>query len=470
MITKTAESLRRGEITAAELARAMLSRIRERAEETNAFITVTEEVALEGAKRADARIRRGDAPMLCGIPCAVKDNLSVAGIPATAASRILEGYVPPYSAFVWERLEAVGALLMGKSNLDEFAMGAGGETSAFGAVKNPHDLSRVAGGSSAGSAAAVADGQAVFALGSDTGGSVRVPAAFCGVVGLKPTYGRISRRGLIAFASSLDTVGVITKTVRDAAIVLDAAAALDGGDMTSLPREDSLADFGGAIKQGTAGLRVGIPAALSGVSPAVAAYYEKAAAAVSDAGGMLTEISLPSLADAYHVYYLISAAEASSNLARYDGIRYGRAGDGASYKEEMRLARERLGDEVKRRLLSGTYALSLEGRKDYYERACALREQMRRTLKVLFQKVDVILLPTTPDTAYPLGEKDGNALPYRQVDSFCTLASLTGVPAISVPFGQASGLPVGMQIIAPAMREDLLFAAASVLEEAMIHD
>lgn len=467
MIETTARRLRSGEITARELAQTYLARIAARRADTNAFIAVTDAEALTAADAADARLKSGNAPLLCGIPCAVKDNLTVAGVPATAASRMLSDFVPPYSAAAWERIDAAGGVLLGKTNLDEFAMGATGETSAFGAVRNPYDPDRVAGGSSGGSAAAVADGQAVYALGTDTGGSIRVPAAFCGVVGLKPTCGRVSRRGLIAFASSLDTVGVLTATVRDAAIVLDAIAAPDAGDMTSLARTDTLADWLLTMERGISGLRVGIPRDLPTLSPGVRAACDRAISAMTAAGATLAEVTLPSADDCYTAYYLIAAAEASSNLARYDGIRYGHAADGASYTEEMQKARRAFGGEVKRRLLAGTFALSHEGRQAYYERACHLRASITAALCAQFTACDVILLPTTPDVAYKMGEKTNDAVPYRDCDSLCTAASLAGVPAISVPCGTAEGLPVGMQLIAPAMGEAVLFAAAAALEEAM---
>ena len=467
MIETLARRLRTGEITARELTASYLARMEARQPEIGAYITVTGERALALADAADVRFRAGDGSLLCGIPCAVKDNLTVEGVPATAASRMLADFVPPYSSAAWELLETAGGVLLGKANLDEFAMGAGGETSAFGPVRNPHDLTRVAGGSSAGSAAAVADGQAVYALGTDTGGSIRVPAAFCGVVGLKPTYGLVSRRGLIAFASSLDTVGVLTATVRDAAIVLDAIAVLDPGDMTGVPRTDTLADWLLATERGASGLRIGIPRALPPLSVGVQAVYERAIAAVCAAGASLTGIDLPSPTDCYTAYYLISAAEASSNLARYDGVRYGHAGGGDTYTEEMQTARGAFGAEVKRRLLAGTYVLSHEGRDAYYDRACRLRAEVSAALSAQLAACDVILLPTTPDVAHRLGERSDGAVPYRDCDCLCTAASLAGMPAVSVPCGTAEGLPVGMQVIAPKMGERVLFSAAAALEEAM---
>lgn len=462
MIETLAARLRAGEICARDLAEQSLARIAERAE-TNAFLTVTADLALAAAEEADRRLAAGEESLLCGIPAAIKDSFVIRGVRTTAASRMLSDFVPPYSAAVWENLAGAGTVLLGKTNMDEFAMGAAGVDSAFGAVRHPLYPDRIVGGSSSGSAAAVADGQAVFAIGSDTGGSVRVPASFCGVVGLKPTYGRISRRGLIAFASSLDTVGIVTKTVRDAAIVLDAAAAPDLGDMTSLARTDSLEDFLHAIDGGVRGLRIGIVRDLPNLSPAVGAAYRRSADSLAEKGAYLIDITLPSADDCYTAYYLIAASEASSNLARYDGIRYGHASGGASFAEEMSRARSAFGHEVKRRLLAGAYALSVDGRAEYYERACTLRAEITEQMAAQFALCDVILIPTVPDTACRTDEIAADAVPYRAIDSLCTAASLSGMPAISVPV-PTDGLPIGMQLIAPRMGEAILFAAASALE------
>lgn len=464
MIEELAARLREGETTARDLAEKSLARIAERAD-GNAFLTVTAERALCAAEKADRRIAAGEKSLLCGIPAAIKDNFTVQGVRTTAASRVLADFVPPYSATAWENLEAAGAELLGKTNMDEFAMGAAGVDSAFGAVKNPLAPDFVAGGSSSGSAAAVADGQAVFALGSDTGGSVRVPAAFCGVVGLKPTYGMISRRGLIAFASSLDTVGILTKTVRDAAIVLDATAAPDLCDMTSIARTDTLSAWLTAIDGGVRGMRIGVVKDRPGLSPETSAAYERSAAALAAQGAHIREITLPSAEDCYTAYYLIAASEASSNLARYDGVRYGTAADGASIAEEMCRARAAFGHEVKRRLLSGAYALSRDGRAEYYERALSLRAEITALMTAQFSLCDVILTPTVPAPACRTDDLSADALPYRDIDSLCTVASLSGMPAISVPV-RADGLPIGMQLIAPRMGERVLFAAAAALEAA----
>ncbi len=460
MIETLAARLRKGEITARALAETALARVRARAD-LNAFLTVTEEMAFAAADAADTRLKAGEGSLLCGIPAAVKDNFAVAGVRTTAASRILSDFVPPYSAAVWEKFREAGALLIGKTNMDEFAMGAAGLDSAFGAVGNPAQPSRVPGGSSSGSAVAVADGQAIFALGSDTGGSVRVPAAFCGVVGLKPTYGRISRRGLIAFASSLDTVGILTKTVRDAAIVLDAAAFSDAGDMTSLSRTDTLAEWLTAAERGVRGLRIGVANNLPPLSKGVSAVYARAIAHLAGQGAEICEITLPTAQECYTAYYLIAASEASSNLARYDGIRFGCAADGGAYMEEMSRARDAFGREIKRRVLAGAYALSRDGRADFYEKALALRAQITKQMASLFTRCDVILTPTVPSEACRIGEVLTDAVPYREIDSLCTAASLTGIPAISVPLGT-----VGMQLMANRCGERVLLAAAASLEAA----
>ncbi|MBR2847886.1 MAG: aspartyl/glutamyl-tRNA amidotransferase subunit A [Clostridia bacterium] len=470
MITKTAEALRRGETTARALTEAALARIRERGEETNAFITVLDEYALSAADRVDERIKAGDASLLCGIPAALKDNILTEGIPTTAASLMLSGFSAPFSAAAWEGISAAGGVLVGKTNLDEFAMGSFGETSAFGPVRNPLSPSHSAGGSSSGSAAAVADGQAMFALGSDTGGSVRVPAAFCGVVGLKPTYGRISRRGLIAFASSLDTVGILTRTVRDAAIVLDAAAVPDAGDMTMIPREDTLLDWLSAMERGVRDIRVGVVRNLPLLAPEVKEAYERSISVMEAHGAKITEVTIPAPDDAYTAYYIIAASEASSNLARYDGIRYGTSENGSTYTEGILAARRRFGAEIKRRLLAGTFALSFDGRADYYEKACRLRREITSDLNAQFARADVLLLPTVPHTATRLFETVDDGLPYQTADCLCTAASLAGLPAVSVPLRRAGEMPVGIEIIAPFMREDLLFAAARALEEGVSDD
>ena len=468
MLSELARKLRAGETTSRALTEDALSRIREKDGSVNAFITVCEAEALAMADAADRRIAAGDAPPLCGIPMALKDNICTAGIRTTCASKMLADFVPSYSAFVWERLSAAGAVLLGKTNMDEFAMGAGGETSAFGVCRNPRSADHVAGGSSGGSAAAVAAEMAVYALGSDTGGSVRVPAAYCGTVGVKPTYGRISRRGLVAFASSLDQIGVFARTVRDSALVLSAIVGRDAGDATSADRP---ADFTEILDSAAdvCGLRVGIPAELPQLADAdTCAAAQRALCLLRERGAIPVPVTLVPSDRAYAAYYILSACEASSNLARYDGIRCGTAAVGAkSITETFTAARANFGDEVKRRLIAGTAALSAEQRGEAYDRAQRTRRQITAQMNELLTQCDVILTPTVPQPAYRIGSRANEAVAYRSCDAFTTASSLAGLPAISIPAGAANGLPLGVQLIAPAFREDILYRAAAALEEAM---
>ena len=467
MLREYARKLRAGEITSRALTEAALARIAETEPSFRAFITVCADTALAAADAADRRIAAGDAPLLCGIPMALKDNICTAGILTTCASRMLDNFVPPYDAYAWERLREEGAVLLGKTNLDEFAMGSGNETSAFGVCRNPANPDYVAGGSSGGSAAAVAAGEAVYALGSDTGGSVRVPASYCGVVGVKPTYGRISRRGMIAMASSLDQAGIMTKTVTDSALVLAAVCGRDPGDATSADRPVDFLD----VLPDVRGMRVGICDLPAGsVSATVRDMYTRVVRLMESLGAEIVSVPMPSADEAYATYYLISACEASSNLARYDGIRYGRAGAGDTLEEMFASARSYFGDEVKRRLLAGTYALAAQGRAETYDRARLMRTRIRTHMKEQFRVVDVILTPTAADTAYPVGGHAGDAVAYRTCDMFTTVPSLAGLPAISVPAGRDRGLPLGMQIVAPHFREDLLYRAALAMEEAVEYE
>ena len=466
MIEQTAKRLRTGEVTSRALTEEALRRIGERAD-LHTFITVCAEDALRMAEDADARIRAGNAPLLCGIPMSLKDNIVTAGIRTTAASRMLADFVPPYDAFVWEKLKAEGAVLLGKTNMDEFAMGAGGETSAFGACVHPRDARFVAGGSSSGGAAAVASGQGFYALGSDTGGSVRVPAAYCGVVGIKPTYGRISRRGLIAFASSLDQIGVIAGSVADSAAVLTAIVGEDPMDTTSA---DRAADFCPIVRD-VRGLRIGIcPSLLAECTAEVGDMMREAVEKITERGAVPVEVILPDARRAYAAYYLLSACEASSNLARYDGIRYGQAAaDPADTADMFRRTRACLGTEVKRRLLAGTCALSADERGEAYDRASRTRRAIAEEMRQVFALCDVIMIPTVPDIAYELGSRQTQTLAYRQSDAFTTVPSLAGLPAISLPGGSSRGMPLGIQLIAPPMREDVLLRCAAVLEEEMAY-
>ena len=464
MLFELAQKLRAGEITSRFLTEQSLLRIREMNSAIHAFITVCEEQALRMADEADRRLQKGDAPLLCGIPMALKDDICTEGIRTTCASRMLEDFVPPYSACVWERLRDAGAVLLGKTNMDEFAMGAGGETSAFGVCRNPHDADYVAGGSSGGSAAAVASGMVPYALGSDTGGSVRVPASYCGVVGVKPTYGRVSRRGLAAFASSLDQIGVMASSVLDSALVLSAIVGWDEGDPTTTSQRWDVTP-----EADVRGLRVGIPEnALEQIDPSAAEALQKAADLLVQRGAVLVPIKLPDADRAYAAYYILSACEASSNLARYDGIRYGTAAmSGESVAEMFYGARQNFGDEVKRRLMAGTAALAMEQRGEAYDRAQRAREEITEQMQNLFSVCDGILTPTVPSPAYRIGAHEGEAVAYRSCDRFTTAVSLAGLPAISVPVPASSPLPMGVQWIAPAFREDILYRGAFTLEEAL---
>ena len=459
-----AMALNKKEYSSLELTRAFLQNIKH---DIGAYITVCEEKALSDAKRADELLAKGkNISYLCGIPFAAKDNLCTKGIRTTAASRMLENYIPPYDATVISRLYSQGAVLLGKANMDEFAMGSSTETSALKITRNPLDISRVSGGSSGGSAAAVAANEAVFSLGSDTGGSVRQPAAFCGLVGLCPTYSRVSRYGLIAFASSLDRVGIITKNVQDNALVLDAISGYDPLDMTSAKYMDSF-----HIEENISldGLRIGIVNELfSGrASNEVKAAVLKAAEQLRDLGAELVEISLPSANEALEAYYVISSAEASSNLARFDGVRYGtRANEADNLEELLRRSRsEGFGNEVKRRIMLGSFALSKGYLEEYYKKACAIRDRVKADFEESFKKCDVLLSPTAPTAAFLLG-KDRKDPTEIYAGDICTVpSSIVGLPALSLPCGKdRDGLPFGMQLIAPAFSEMLLYKVGYAYE------
>ncbi|HVM53231.1 MAG TPA: Asp-tRNA(Asn)/Glu-tRNA(Gln) amidotransferase subunit GatA [Acidimicrobiales bacterium] len=434
--------------------------------ELHAFNLVTTEHA-----RADAEaVDRGERPgPLAGVPVALKDNLCTRGIPTTCSSRILEGWRPPYDATVVTRLRDAGAVLVGKTNLDEFAMGSSTENSAFGATRNPHDVTRVPGGSSGGSAAAVAAGFAPVALGSDTGGSIRQPAALCGVVGVKPTYGAVSRYGLIAFASSLDQIGPFTTTVADAALVLEVIAGHDPMDSTSIDGPaPSLLEV---LDHGVDGLRVGVVRELlgEGIAPDVRARTEAAAEALAAAGAKVDEASVPAAIYGLSAYYLIAPSEASSNLARYDGVRYGLRVDAANTAEMNTATRTAgFGPEVKRRIMLGTYALSSGYYDAYYGKAQRVRTLIIRDFQAAYEQFDVLLSPTSPTTAFELGAKTADPLSMYMND-VCTIPSnLSGDPAMSVPYGAgADGLPVGVQVMAPALGEPVMFRVAAALERSL---
>jgi len=465
-----AAAVRSGARSARAVVEEHLAAIEARDGEINAFNLVTAEQALARADEIDAIVAAGGDPgPLAGVPVALKDNLCTTGVPTTCSSRILEGWRPPYDATVVERLHAAGAISVGKTNLDEFAMGSSTENSAFGPTRNPHDLGRVPGGSSGGSAAAVAAGFAPLALGSDTGGSIRQPASFCGIVGVKPTYGAVSRYGLVAFASSLDQIGPFAATVADAALLLEAISGHDERDATSLPEAPlALTD---ALGQGVEGLRIGVVTELldaEGMDPSVVARTRAALDALTAAGATVEEVSVPAAVYGLSAYYLIAPAEASSNLARYDGVRYGLRVDAPATGEMMdRTRTEGFGPEVKRRIMLGTYALSAGYYDAFYGKAQKVRTLIIRDFAAAYERCDVLISPTAPTTAFPFGAKADPLSMY--LNDVCTIPSnLAGHPAMSVPFGTGDdGLPVGVQIMAPALGEPTMFRVAAALEGAM---
>ena len=465
-----AADVRSGAVRARDVVEEHLERIAARDGEINAFNLVLADEARAAADAVDARVAAGDDPgPLAGVPIALKDNLCTHGIPTTCSSRILEGWRPPYDATVVQRVAAAGAVAVGKANLDEFAMGSSTENSAFGPTRNPRDPSRVPGGSSGGSAAAVAAGFAPLSLGSDTGGSIRQPAALCGVVGVKPTYGSVSRSGLIAFASSLDQIGPFATSVADAALLLDVIAGPDPLDSTSSP--EAHVPVLPVLDQGVAGLRIGIVDELvdaEGVEPEVRAAVLAAAAALEAAGAVVDRVSVPSVVYGLSAYYLIAPAEASSNLARYDGVRYGLRVDGPDLATMNARTRDAgFGPEVKRRIMLGTYALSAGYYDAYYGKAQKVRTLIVRDFARAYGTFAALLSPTSPTVAFPFGAKADNPLAMYLSD-VCTIpTNLAGHPAMSVPFGTgADGLPVGVQVMADAVQEPVMFRVAQVLEAA----
>lgn len=459
-----------GERSAVEVVEQHLARVTANETEIHAFNEILGDEALAAAAVVDQRVASGeDVGPLAGVPVALKDNMCTRGIPTTCSSKILEGWRPPYDATVVTRLADAGAVVVGKTNLDEFAMGSSTENSAFGPTRNPHDTSRVPGGSSGGSAAAVAAGFAAASLGSDTGGSIRQPAALCGLVGVKPTYGAVSRYGLIAFASSLDQIGPFTHTVADAAAIHDVIAGHDPLDSTSIPEPlDAVSD---ALDRGVDGLRVGLITqmmgdGIEGIGADVLARTRAAAEALANAGAIVEDVSVPSAIYGLSAYYLVAPAEASSNLSRYDGVRYGRRSDGTNVAEMNTATRtEGFGPEVKRRIMLGTYALSAGYYDAYYGKAQKVRQLMVDDFARAYASHDVLLSPTSPCTAFPFGDKTADPMT-MYVNDVCTIPSnLTGHPAMSVPYGVGDdGLPVGVQVLAPAMGEAVMFQTAAALE------
>jgi len=461
-----------GTVKAADLAASYYARIEQVNPRLNVYLSLTKERALEQAARVDALAAKGDPlPALAGIPVGVKDVLVTRGAVSTAASKILKGYHPPYDATSVARLEEAGAVVLGKLNCDEFAMGGSNENSAYGPVLNPHDPERVPGGSSGGSAAAVAANMAVATLGTDTGGSIRQPASFCGVVGVLPTYGRVSRYGLIAFASSLDRVGPFAANVKDAATMLGVIAGHDAKDATSLTAP--VDDYAAEIAKGVQGLKIGIPAEYfaEGLEAEVKAKIEQGIAALEAAGCTIKPISLPHTKYAVPVYYLIATAEASSNLSRFDGVRYGhRSAESANLAAMYSKSRdEGFGPEVKRRILLGTYALSAGYYDAYYRKAQQVRRLLADEFIKAFADVDAIVTPTSPTPAFKLGEKLDDPVSMYLADIYTVTASLAGICGVNVPCGQTqTGLPVGMQVLARHLKESTAFRIAQAVEDASL--
>lgn len=461
--------LSRREVSVAEVVEAYLKRIETVDGTVRSYLSVVADQALAEARQYDEGLRDVTLSPLAGIPLAIKDVLCTRGVPTTCGSRILENFVPPYDATVVELLTRAGAIFLGKTNMDEFAMGSSSENSAFGVTRNPWDTACVPGGSSGGSAAAVSADLCAGALGTDTGGSIRQPASFCGVVGLKPTYGRVSRFGLVAFASSLDQIGPIAKDVQDAAILLQAIARYDHRDSTCVHR--AVPDYCGDLAQPLRGLRLGIPREyfIDGMHPDVVSSVQKAIETCRQLGARILDISLPHTEYGVAAYYIIAPAEASSNLARYDGVKYGmRASDARDLMGMYRQSRHRgFGPEVKRRIMLGTYVLSAGYYDAYYRKASQVRTLIRQDFLKAFEQCDALLTPVSPMPAFKIGEKTDDPLQMYLSDVFTLPASLAGIPGISVPCGfSAQKLPIGMQILGPHFREDLLLRIAHQFEQA----
>lgn len=467
-ICEAAEGLRKKTFSSVELTRGVLDAIEKRDADLNAYLSVDAEGALRQAAAADGARADGMDGDLLGVPVAVKDLINVEGQPCTCASKQLLGYVSPYDATVSAKLRRAGAVFAGRTNMDEFAMGSSTEGSAFKVTRNPHDLTRVPGGSSGGSAAAVAGGEAIAALGTDTGGSIRQPASFCGCVGLKPSYGRVSRYGVTAYASSLDQVGPLTKTVEDAAVVLQQLAGCDRHDGTTL--DVPVPDYRAALRGGLKGLKIGLPKEyyVEGADPEVMACVRKAVDACAAAGAEIMEVSLPHTEYAIAVYYIVATAEASANLARFDGVRYGhRAAKPESVFELYAKSRaEGLGTEVKRRIILGTYVLSSGFYDAYYGRAQKVRTLIRKDYAEAFKRCDVLMTPVAPTAAYRIGETCDDPLKMYLGDIFTVPANLAGLCGLSVPCGAtAAGLPVGLQLLGPAFGEGAILRAAYAYEQ-----
>ncbi len=473
-IKKAHQGLKKKEFSSVELTEAALNRIKERNPEINSFITITEEMALKQARKTDKKIANSEEiDLLAGIPIAVKDAILVEGIRCTTGSKILEKYIAPYDATVIKKLKKAGAVIIGKTNQDEFTMGASGENSAFGPTKNPHDLERVTGGSSSGSTAAVADNQSIIALGTDTGGSIRQPAGFCGVVGLKPTYGAVSRYGLIAHASSLDQIGPITKNVEDTEILFNAIKGKDGFDSTSLESKKE------SQKVGIKDLKIGVPKEyfVEGIDKEVEKTVKKAISQYEKMGAKIIEVSLPHTQYAIPCYYIIVPAEASANLARYDGIKYGLSEQSPKKNQRFSTGQAKdllegylktrqigFGDEVTRRIMVGTYALSAGYYDAYYLKAQKVRTLIKQDFDKAFEKTDVLMTPVSPTTAFKIGEKIDDPVAMYLADALTAPANLAGICGISLPVGEIGNLPVGLQILGNQFEEDKIIQVAKFYE------
>jgi len=456
------------EISSVELTTSLYARIEKVEDKVRAYVTLTKEEALKQAKAADERIKNNkDVTLLTGIPLAVKDNMCTKGILTTCSSKILSNYIPPYDATIVTKLKEAGAVILGKTNMDEFAMGSSTENSAFHKTKNPCDIKTVPGGSSGGSAAAVSAGEAILATGSDTGGSIRQPASFCGVVGLKPTYGRVSRFGLVAFASSLDQIGPLTKNVADSAICMNVLAGYDPKDSTSVNLP--VPDYRKALVNDVKKVRIGVIKELmgEGINPEIKDSVKAALKLLSNLGAEIVEVSLPSFEYAVSTYYLIAPAEASSNLGRYDGVKFGHRNKEAKDLISMysKTRAEGFGPEVKRRIMLGTYALSAGYYDAYYLKALKLRTLITQDFEKAFAKCDVLASPTSPTVAFNLGEKSSDPLSMYLSDIATIPVNLAGLPAISLPCGDKNGLPIGLQIIGKAFAEEIIFRVAYTFEQ-----
>ena len=461
--------LKRREVSSEEVTRCLLERISQLNSEVNAYVTVEGEKALEQAKEADKRLAKGDSSALCGIPVAIKDNMNTQGIRTTCASRMLENFIPPFDGTAVRKLREAGAVFLGKTNMDEFAMGSSTEHSIFGPCRNPYDRERVTGGSSGGSACAVAMDMCIGATGSDTGGSIRQPASYCGVVGMKPTYGRVSRFGLVAFASSLDQIGPIAKDVTDLSLLLEVLCGYDPLDSTSVDAD--VPDFSSFLTGDVTGLRIGIPKEyfIEGLDTEVEEAIRDGIRTFEKEGAVPVEISLPHTSYGIPVYYLIATAEASSNLARYDGVKYGfRSGASSDTLRQMyhQTRSEGFGTEVKRRIMLGTYALSSGYYEAYYRKAQQVRTLIRQDFVDAFEHCDVIMTPTAPSPAPRIGEKTDDPLQMYLLDIFTISVNLAGLPGLSLPCGYtAEGLPVGMQLLGKYFDEGTVLNAAFAFEQ-----